>query len=254
MPISPAIGEFRSRLRAGEKLVGTMVTIPSPAVAEVLSEVGFDWLFVDGEHGPFETRELLAVLQAVGHKTPCVVRVPACEEAPMKKALDLGAAGIIVPQVNTVEQAECAVRFCRYAPEGARGVGIARAHGYGLTFAPYLGAANAQTAVIVQAEHILAVENIERIVAVPGIDAVLIGPYDLSASLGRMGEIEHPSVTDAIDHVTRTCRSAGVPLGIFGITVDAIRPYVDRGYTFLIASVDTMLLGKAAATALSELR
>jgi 2-dehydro-3-deoxyglucarate aldolase len=245
---------FRGRLLARQPLVGTMLTLPTPTVAEILADAGFDWLFLDGEHGPLETRELLALLQTVGNRIPCLVRVPAGEETPIKKALDLGAAGVIVPQVNTREQAERAVRFARYAPHGARGVGIARAHGYGLRFAPYLATADEQTTVVVQAEHIQAVENIETIVAVPGIDAVLIGPYDLSASLGLMGQIDHPTVTQAIDRVTAVCRKAGLPLGIFGVTPDAVRPYAERGYTLLVAATDTLLLGRAAQALLDELR
>jgi len=123
------VGNLRKRLWAREPLIGTMVTLPSPAIAEVLADLGFDWLFVDGEHGPLETREILAILQAVGDRVACLVRVPGAEESPIKKALDLGAEGIIVPQVNTVEQAAGAVRFARYAPAGSRGVGLARAHG-----------------------------------------------------------------------------------------------------------------------------
>ena len=173
---------------------------------------------------------------------------------PVKKALDLGAAGVIVPQVNTAQQAERIVRSCRYPPEGERGVGIARAHGYGLRFQPYVGSANAQTTVIVQAEHIRAVENIERIVAVPGVDAVLVGPYDLSASLGRMGEVDHPDVTQAIEHVTSACRTAGVKLGIFGVSAAAVRPALERGYTLVVAGVDTLMLGQTAQALLRELR
>jgi len=247
-------GNFRSRLASGETLIGTMVTLPTPAVAEILAEVGFDWLFIDGEHGPLETSDILAILQAVGDRVACVVRVPAAEEVPIKKVLDLGAAGIIAPQVNTVEQAEGVVRYARYAPAGARGVGLARAHGYGMHFAEYLKSANEQVAVIVQAEHAQAVDNIEAIVKVEGIDAVLLGPYDLSASLGKMGQIDDPAVTGAIDHVTKTCRAAGMPLGYFGVTADAVRPYVERGYTLIVAGVDTLLLGGAAKSLLSELR
>ncbi len=247
-------GNFRSRLASGETLIGTMVTLPTPAVAEILADVGFDWLFIDGEHGPLETSDILAILQAVGDRVACVVRVPAAEEVPIKKVLDLGAAGIIAPQVNTVEQAAAVVRYARYAPAGARGVGLARAHGYGMHFAEYLKSANEQVAVIVQAEHAQAVDNIEAIVKVEGIDAVLLGPYDLSASLGKMGQIDDPAVTGAIDHVTETCRAAGMPLGYFGVTADAVRPYVERGYTLIVAGVDTLLLGGAAKSLLSELR
>ncbi len=140
--------DFRSRLTSRDKLLGTMVTLSTPATAEILAEVGFDWLFVDGEHGPLETADVLGILQAVGNKVPCIVRVPAGEEVPIKKTLDLGATGIIAPQVNSAEQAADVVRFARYAPEGSRGVGLARAHGYGMRFADYVESANEEVAVL----------------------------------------------------------------------------------------------------------
>src|SRR5262245_31993576 len=155
--------EFRARLKRREKLVGTMVTLANASSAEVLASLGFDWLFVDAEHGPLETRELLGILQAVGDKAACIVRVSEPAELPIKKALDLGAHGIIVPQVNTAEQAADVVRFARYAPEGARGVGLARAHGYGLEFKEYVESANREIAVVVQAEHARGVDHIEAI-------------------------------------------------------------------------------------------
>ena len=159
---------FKSRLAAGEKLYGTMITLPTPSTAEILAGVGFDWFFIDGEHGPLGTTEILSILQAVSHRVACIVRVPEAAEVPIKKVLDIGAHGIIVPQVNSVEQAENVVRWAKYSPDGARGVGLARAHGYGATFADYLENANDQISVIVQAEHALAVEAIEDIVKVPG--------------------------------------------------------------------------------------
>ena len=246
--------EFRARLKRREKLLGTMVTLASAASAEVLAALGFDWLFIDGEHGPLETRELLEILQAVGDKTACIVRVPQAAEVPIKKALDLGAHGIIVPQVNTAEQAADVVRWSRYAPEGERGVGLARAHGYGQNFREYLSAANREIAVIVQAEHARAVENIDAIARVPGVDAVLVGPYDLSASLGKMGQIDDVAVVAAIDRVTTACRGAGMPLGIFGVTAAAVRPYAARGYSLLVAGVDTLYLANGAKALLAELR
>src|SRR5262249_5083042 len=155
-----------------------------------------------------------------GAAMPCVVRLPVAAEVPIKKALDVGAAGIIAPQVNSAVQAEQIVRLAKYAPAGARGVGIGRAHRYGLKLREYIADANQRTAVIVQAEHIDAVRNIESIVGVEGIDAVLIGPYDLSASLGRLGQVDHPDVVQAIDRVTEVCLQNGVRLGIFGVSVD----------------------------------
>src|SRR4029077_10117757 len=146
------------------------------------------------------------------------------------------------------------VRYARYPPSGARGVGLARAHGYGMRFQEYLETANEQVAVIVQAEHAQAVQNIESIVKVEGIDAVLLGPYDLSASLGKMGRVDDPTVTGAIDHVTDTCRAVGMSLGYFGVTSSAVKPYSQRGYTLIVAGVDTLFLGSAARNLLAELR
>ena len=245
---------FRTRLRRGETLLGPMVTLRSPSVSEILAEIGFDWLFLDGEHGPLETADLLAILQTVAARTACLVRVPSADETSIKRVLDLGATGIIAPQVNTADQAEQVVRWSRYAPEGARGVGIARAHHYGLRFGEYVESANQQVTVVVQAEHIEAVENIDEIVKVEGIDAVLIGPYDLSASLGKMGQLTDPEVVKAIERVTSSCLHAGVALGIFGITVESLRPYIEKGYTLITTSVDTILFANAAKHFLSELR
>lgn len=250
----PTATNFRQRLKQGEVLLGTMVTLASPSAAEVLSHVGFDWLFVDGEHGPLDTGDLLLLLQAIGGRVASLVRVAEGSEVLIKKVLDLGASGIIVPQVNSAQQAADVVRYARYAPLGARGVGLARAHGYGFAFQPYLESANEQVCVVVQAEHIRAVECIDRIVEVPGIDAVLLGPYDLSASLGRTGQLDHPSVVEAIEHVTAVCCRARIPLGYFGVNAAAVLPFKARGYTLLVAGVDTLLLGLAARRILAELQ
>jgi len=239
---------FRTRLRNGEKLLGTMVTLPTAATAEILADVGFDWLFIDGEHGPLTTPDILGILQAVGHRVACIVRVPICDEAEIKKVLDLGAQGVIVPQVNTAEQAADVVRFSRYAPMGSRGVGLARAHGYGFRFADYV------VVVIVQAEHKQAVENIASIVQVPGVDCVLLGPYDLSASYGKMGQITDPEVMDGIGRVTAACQAAGIPLGYFGVTSEAVAPYAAQGYSLLVAGVDVLFLGNGARRMLKDMQ
>ena len=248
------INGFRERLKNGEKLLGTMVTLPTASTAEILADVGFDWLFIDGEHGPLSTGDILGILQAVGHRVACIVRVPICDEAEIKKVLDLGAQGVIVPQVNTAEQAADVVEFSRYAPAGSRGVGLARAHGYGFRFGEYVASANDEVVVVVQAEHKTAVENIESIVKVPGIDCVLLGPYDLSASYGKMGQISDPEVLAGIGCITTACQSAKIPLGYFGVSAEAVKPYGDQGYTLLVAGVDVLFLGNGARKTLKEMQ
>jgi 2-keto-3-deoxy-L-rhamnonate aldolase RhmA len=229
------------------------VTQNTPPVAELLAEVGFDWLFVDAEHAPFGTSHMQALMQAAG-ATPCVVRLAAGEDLHVKRALDIGAAGVIAPQVNSADHAGRIVQAAKYAPVGQRGLGSARAHRYGLKVREYMESANEDTAVIVQAEHEDAVRRIRDIVRVPGVDGVLIGPYDLSASLGLPGKVDHPVVRDAIARVRTACLDAGIPIGIFGLDAAAVKPYIEQGFTMIVVGVDTVLLGQAAATLLSVVR
>jgi 2-keto-3-deoxy-L-rhamnonate aldolase RhmA len=193
------------------------------------------------------------MLQAAGD-TPCVIRIPAGDDVWIKKALDIGAAGIIVPQVHTAEQAEQIINQCKYSPVGNRGVGIGRAHTYGLGFEDTIKNANDETAVILQAESRAAIDNIEDIVKLPGLDAILIGPYDLSASLGRIGEVNHPEVQEAINRVADVCKSANIKLGYFGVNASAVKPAMDNGFTLITVGVDTLFVIKAATETLEELK
>lgn len=245
---------FRQRLLAGDTLIGTMLTLPAPEIAEMMAAIGFDWLFLDAEHSALSTRAMQQMMQGAGRQMASVVRVAANDAVAIKKGLDIGAAGIIVPQVNTAVQAQAAVHHANYAPDGTRGVGIGRAQGYGLAFDEYVARANEETAVIIQTEHIEAVHNIQAIVQVPGLDAVLVGPYDLSASMGLMGQVGHPDVVGAIQQVTDACQKAGLKLGIFGVSVTAVAPYIAQGYTLITVGMDALLLGQAAQELLTAVR
>src|SRR5262245_173275 len=244
---------FRTRLRSGERLIAPLLTLNSPPVVELLADVGFDWLFIDAEHSPLDTAQMQALMQAAG-ATPCVVRLSASDEMQVKRALDIGAAGIIAPQVNAVDHAQRIVQAAKYAPMGQRGLGIARAHRYGLRVREYMQNANDDTAVIVQAEHRDAIAHIREIVRVDGVDGVLIGPYDLSASLGRPGAVDHPEVRSAIDRVRAACVDAGLPIGIFGLTAESVQPYIEQGFTMIVVGVDTVYMASAAATMLKATR
>ena len=246
--------QLRQRLQQGELQLGTILSLNSPDAAEILAQVGFDWLFIDAEHSTLAPHDLKAIFQALGDSIPCVVRLPALDEIVVKKTLDAGAAGVLVPQVHTAEQAEQLVKWGRYYPAGSRGLGFGRAQGYGLKVDEYLETANEDILLSVQAESAEAVRNIESIVKVKGLDAILVGPYDLSASMGLPGQVDHPEVKADIQHVADACKGAGMPIGIFGLGVEAVQPYIDKGFKFIVAGVDTVLLGNAARKLLEQLR
>ena len=193
------------------------------------------------------------MLQAAASHCPCVIRVPSHDAVSIKKALDIGAAGIIVPQISTAEQAHAAVRAAKYPPHGNRGVGLARAHEYGMSFSSYLETADQQTCVIIQAETREAIDNIEDIAAIADVDAIFIGPYDLSANLGHIGEVEHPEVCGAIKKVERACKQANVKLGYFGVDTKMVLPYIDKGFTLVTVGVDSLLLLNSAQQLCGEL-
>ena len=245
---------LRKRLTDGELVLGTILSLNSPDVAEILSGIGFDWIFIDAEHSTLDPGNLKALFQAVSESTPCVVRIPLLDEIVVKKTLDAGAAGLLVPQVRDAGQVEQLVAWGRYYPEGSRGLGFGRAQGYGLKVGEYLETANEDILLSVQAERAEAVKNIEAIIQVEGLDAVLVGPYDLSASMGLPGQIDHPDVQAAIQHVADVCKQAKMPIGIFGMNADAVRPYIEQGFRFIVAGVDTVMLGNAASELLKELR
>jgi 2-dehydro-3-deoxyglucarate aldolase/4-hydroxy-2-oxoheptanedioate aldolase len=245
---------FRSRLLNGETLIGSIVTLAASETAEIMARAGFDWLFIDFEHAALDLESVQKIHIAASPHTPCVVRVPAVEEAWIKKCLDLGADGLIIPQIRTAEEAARVVRFAKYPPMGQRGVGLGRAHGYGPDFSDYVASANLDTAIILQAEHIDAVRNIEAIVAVEGIDSIFIGPFDLSASMGKLGQVQHPEVVEAIETVQKACQRAGMPLGFFGMTPDDVKPYMAKGFTLITVGVDVSYLAGGVRAAVAALR
>ena len=246
--------ELKKRLKSGETLIGPILIIPSPDVAEIMSLVGFDYLWIDLEHGPGDIIQAQALIQAVGGRCPCVIRVPENKEVWIKKALDTGCDGVVVPQVRSAAEAREAVACCLYPPKGRRGAGAARAHGYGMTFQEYVAEANETLAIILQIEHADAVRNIDEILAVPGIDAVLIGPFDLSGSLGLLGQITHPRVQEAIETVRRRSLEAKVPLGIYAVDAQAARGAIASGFTLIALNTDAGWLAKGARQALEEAR
>ena len=236
---------FRKRLLNKEPMIGTLITIPSPEIAELLSKAGYDWLFIDLEHSAISLVEAQHMIQAASPNTHCVVRVPGNDEIWIKRILDIGAEGIIIPQVNTMEEAKQAVQYTKYPPEGKRSVGIAKAHDYGLDFKHYIENANDDIALIVQCEHKESVKNLPEIINVDGIDCIFVGPYDLSGSYGKLGQVEDTEVVNSIETIHKTCVEAGMPLGIFGTKPETLAAYKKTGFNLIAASVDVIMLNSS---------
>ena len=248
------MNSLKTRLKSGETLIGSLVTLASPDVAEIMSLVGFDYLWIDTEHAPIDFVHSQMMIQAVGGRCPCIVRIPENNEVWIKKALDTGCDGIVVPQVKSAAEARKAIEYSLYPPLGRRSVGISRAHGYGMSFQEYVGAANEKLTIVLQVEHIEGVQAIESILEVPGIDAILIGPFDLSGSLGVLGQITHPQVQDAMEEVRRHCEKADVPAGIFAVDAKSARGFIAEGYNLIALSTDSFYLWQSAKRALGEVR
>jgi len=245
---------FQDRLRSGDLLLGTIVTLPSPEMAELLSQAGFDWLFIDMEHTSLGVKDVQRILQAVGKEFPCLVRVPAMDEAWIKKVLESGPAGIIVPHVNTPEEIEKILRWSKYPPDGTRSVGISRAQGYGLNLQEYMEKANETIAIVPQVEHIDAVNNLDAIVKVRGLTSIFVGPYDLSGSIGKLGKVKDPEVHGMIQNVQTICSKTDIVTGIFGVDAEEVNSYIKIGYSLVAVGLDTSHVSKSVQQTLLSLR
>lgn len=242
------------RLREGQRLVGTLVTLPLPEMAEGLARAGFDWLWIDLEHAPLSLREVQSILSTVAGRAHALVRIPDNTAVWIKQVLDLGADGVIVPLVNSAAEARRSVEAAKYPPDGSRSVGIGRAHGHGLSFKSYVERANTGAAVLLQVEHIEGVRNIEEILSVPGVDGILIGPYDLSGSMNLLGQTTHPEVFAAVETVRVACERRGVPVGAFTLSPAEAGSLLARGFGFVAVGIDAHYLLSAARDALAAAR
>ncbi len=229
---------------AGEQAdVGTIISLPDPRLLELAALAGSQWIFLDCEHGSVAPSDLGRVLAGAPEGLPVLVRLPSNDEIWVKQALDAGAAGVICPVVEDAATAERLVRWAKYPPQGARSIGIGRAHGYGLSVGPYLEVANATTSVVVQIESISAALALDEILAVDGLGGVFIGPYDLSASMGLVGQPEAPTVQDVIADIVRRCKSKGVPVGRFYPSGQTYADAPDRDLLdFVAIGIDLVML------------
>ncbi|MBP6900128.1 MAG: 4-hydroxy-2-oxoheptanedioate aldolase [Burkholderiaceae bacterium] len=240
--------QFRDALCEGRTLIGLWVGLADANAAEALALTGYDWLLLDGEHAPNDPRTVLDQLRAVApYPVHAVVRPVQADVALVKQYLDVGAQTLLVPMVDTPEQAALMVRAMRYAPEGLRGMGaaLARASRWNQVD-DYLEQANGQMCLLVQAETVTAIAHLPAIAATEGVDGVFFGPADLSASMGFRGQPNHPEVQAAILAGIRTVRAAGKAAGVLSADLAAARLYREAGAQFVAIGVDTSLLVRAA--------
>ena len=239
-----------------ELTIGSWLQISSPVVAEIMAKAGFDWLVVDMEHSAItigDAHSLIQVIDLAG----CVplVRLSNNDSTLIKRVMDAGAHGVIVPNVNSADEAAAAVEAVRYPPKGKRGVGLWRAQGYGFDFDKYKKWQESQSVVIVQIEHIDGVNNFEAILGTEGVDGFIIGPYDLSASLGIPGEFEREEFKEAIEKVGRISKETGVLMGTHVVQPDTetVNEKIKVGYRFIAYSIDTILLGQSCRDGLKKI-
>jgi 2-dehydro-3-deoxyglucarate aldolase len=242
-------------LREGKAACGTWVSLCSPIAAEVVGMAGFDWLLIDMEHGAGDYQTLISQLQAIGAagESEPIVRVQWNDAAIVKRVLDAGARGVMIPGIKTVEEARRAVACTKYPPQGYRGIASVRGGKYGLD-AGYLKEANDQVMVFLQVETKEAVQDINAILDVPGIDVCFVGPNDLAADLGHIGELTHPEVVAAIDKVDKAAKARKIPLGTVSRGWDAARALFEKGYQAVSVQSDLNFLLTASRQAVESFR
>lgn len=241
------MNRLKTALAEGRPQFGLWQSLAHPYAAEICAAAGFDWLLFDGEHAPNTVTTLLAQLQAVAaYPVEAVARPPVGDPVIIKQYLDIGFRSLLIPMVGSVAQTESLVSATRYPPVGIRGVaGLTRASGFGAK-PDYLATAHENICLILQIENRAGLEAIEEIAALPGVDAIFVGPSDLAGALGHLGDAGHPEVRDAISSAIQAVRRAGKPAGIFAASAESARLYVAAGAQLVSVGSDIGLLSNGA--------
>lgn len=239
-----SVQRVRQKLCQKQVSVGSWMQIPNTSIAEIMGQAGYDWVALDLEHGSISIHQLPDLFRALelGGTLP-LVRVAEGHPKDCKQALDAGAGGVIIPMVESAEQLKTICDACRWPPAGRRGVGFSRANLFGEYFEDY--AEEAQTPLIIaMIEHVKAVENLKEILAVEGVDAIFIGPYDLSASMNITGKFELPEFKEKLNYIHNCAMEAGVACGIHVVACDKklLNQYIDEGYLLVAYSMDAIFL------------
>ncbi|MFM0081746.1 4-hydroxy-2-oxoheptanedioate aldolase [Paraburkholderia sediminicola] len=243
-----ALNPFKAALANGQRQIGFWLSMADAYLAEVSATAGFEWLLIDAEHAPNDVRSILAQLQAVApYSAEAVVRPVNGDPALLKRLLDIGARNLLVPMIDTADQARACVAAVRYPPHGIRGVGsaVGRASRWS-SRTDYLDIADSEICLLVQAETVTALDNLEAICAVDGVDGIFIGPADLAASMGHRGKPGHPEVQNAIEAAMRTIIASGKAAGTLTSDPVLARRYLELGCTFVATGVDILMFANAA--------
>jgi len=246
---------FKQKLQSGEIVYGLTLTLGTPQIAELVAHLGFDWIWIETEHTTMSLDTVLAQLQAIsGTDTKAVVRVDCNDQTTIKRILDTGPDGILIPSVNSLEEAQKAIRFIKYPPLGERGIGLARAQGYGLNLGGYVKAANDEVAVIFMIEHIDAVRDIDTILKVEGLDAVMVGSLDLAGSMNLHNDLSNPLIEEEVQKVLQACQRAGLPCGAFVGDPAQAKTRIEQGFRLLTLGADVLLLASGASSTLKAVK
>lgn len=257
IPFKHSTSRLKTKLKNQELTIGTWLTIPHRAVVEIFGKSGFEWVVIDLEHAPISIEQVAELIGHIqGNGMQALVRVFKNEEVVIKRVLDAGADGIVVPMIKNKQDAEKAVSYSYYPPKGNRGVGLNRAQHYGEGFEAYKTWLDKNVVIIAQIEHIEAIHNLKEILSVEGIDGTIIGPYDLSGSMGHPGDYNRKDVSEALNSYITNTKKAKKPLGYHVIESNASFPSqkIEQGYTLIAFSIDFFFLGDKAKEELKKLK
>lgn len=245
--------KFRKALLDKRLTLGAWIQIGHPACAEIFARAGFDWVCVDLEHGAIDLETMTNIFRTLaGFDCTPIARLPLNDPVWIHRTLDAGAAGLIIPMVNTAAEAERAVREAKYPPRGVRGFGYSRANCHGIDFESYIAAANDEIPIIVQTEHKDAIANLDEILSVFGVDGSFIGPLDLSGSMGITGQMQHRDMVAALQRHRDLCRKHNLSAGMHIVrpTPERIQTAIEQGYTHIALGLDNVLLYEGARACL----
>jgi len=247
----------KQKLKNGETVFGGWTLLGHPGIVEIMAGEGFDFIVADMEHTAIDIKAFHdAALAVKGSGCDILTRLVSCDADQAKRVLDNGANGIIVPNVNSKADAEKAVAMAKFPPDGFRGLSLCRATGYGKDFKGYFDSHNDNVLVVIMLEHVDAVKNLDEILSVPGIDATFIGPYDLSASMGIAGQLNHPDLLNAQQKLVDACQKYNVPAGMHVVPVDneELKKRIDQGIKFIACGIDTLFIRYGCQTMLKGIR